>query len=428
MTGGGGSDVADLRFGHAPIPESRPGYDPQGDAQALIVPGWESPAPLPVPGRQYTGSYAAGERYVVRIPRAWNGSLAVAGTAGWRCEYSNDAIWSDYLLARGYAFASSNKALPYNVLGESLAESPTPRLAYRFPFPVAGVPEEFVVRCGMLYPRTASVGEWNDDLVALVRFAQELVREECGREPERTLLAGLSNGGAQVRSLLERHGELADGGVEWSGVYWSAEFNILHYLPAFLRSMRGYVESGYRDRERAAAIEGAGFPPDRRQDDELHASLWDDYYRRPPFYCDLTTFAYALALDPGANAEALERPEGRERYVPSAQSAAAIAPFAQSGALERPLVSIAGSADMFITPENNAVRYARAVASAGRGERHRLFLVAGGTHVDSFVSYGYGLVAQAPFAWAAFALLERTIATNARLGGMAAVAVPAEIR
>jgi hypothetical protein len=428
VTPSGGIDVADLRFGYAPIPESIAGYDPQGDAQALTAPGLVSPARRAIPGRQYTGSYAPNERYVARIPAEWNGKLAVAGTAGWRCEFSNDAIWSDYLLARGYAFASSNKALAVNVIGEPLAESPAPQLAYRFPFPVPGVPDDFTVRCGMLSPRTVGVGEWNEDYVALVRFARELVRAEAGRAPFRTLAVGLSNGGAQVRTLLERHGELADGGLEWSGVYWSGECNFLHTLPTFLTEMRAYVESGYTDRASAERIEQAGFPPDRLQNDDRNSSLWDHYYRRPPFYPDLTTFAYALALDPGADPEALAQPAGRARYVPSAQAAAAIAPFAHSGALERPLVSIAGTADMFITPAQHAVRYAAAIAAAGRADRHRLVLVEGGTHVDSLVPNGYGLVPMAPFAWAAFELLERTVEAGANLGGTLAVARPEEIR
>ena len=44
-----------------------------------LFPALASPATEPIPGVQYTGSYAPGQRFVIRVPRRWNGSLIVAG-------------------------------------------------------------------------------------------------------------------------------------------------------------------------------------------------------------------------------------------------------------------------------------------------------------------------------------------------------------
>ncbi len=75
-----GIDFPDLRWGHLPLPPSTPGYDPVGDAQALVAPGTVSPAPNPIPGVQLIGSYAPNQRFVMRVPANWNGRLVVAGT------------------------------------------------------------------------------------------------------------------------------------------------------------------------------------------------------------------------------------------------------------------------------------------------------------------------------------------------------------
>ena len=95
-----GAAVADLRFGFSPTPAPFPGYDPAADAKALILAGTPSPAASPVPGTLATGSYAPSERYVIKVPQAWNGKLIVAGTPAFRSEFANDAIWGDFALAK----------------------------------------------------------------------------------------------------------------------------------------------------------------------------------------------------------------------------------------------------------------------------------------------------------------------------------------
>ncbi len=213
--------VPDLRFGFAPVPPPQPGFDPAGDAKALIAPTWRSPAAAPIPGDQFLGSYAQDERYVIRIPQKWNGSLVVCGTPGTRSEFANDAIWSDFLLARGFAFASSNKAIPYNIIAEPFGTTDAPHSIYPVPFDVDGLEaKKTVYRIGMLWPARVPIERWNEDFAALVAFAQDLLKDRRGMRPNRTYAVGLSNGGAQVRSLLERYPDAVDGGVDWSAPYW----------------------------------------------------------------------------------------------------------------------------------------------------------------------------------------------------------------
>lgn len=46
---------------------------------------------------------------MLRLPARWNGRLVVTGAPGVRRQYANDFIFGDWLLAQGYAFASTDK-------------------------------------------------------------------------------------------------------------------------------------------------------------------------------------------------------------------------------------------------------------------------------------------------------------------------------
>jgi len=443
--------VADLRFGFVTVPAAKPGFDPAGDAKALLAPGTVSPATAPIPGDQWTGVLPGGGRYVLRVPANWNGTLVVAGTPATRSEFANDAIWSDFILARGAAFASSNKRIPYNAIVEPLAGIKQPEFAYPIPFDAGGLETQgMAIRFGMFDPDRTGIAEWNDDFHALAVTMRALLTSEY-RAPKRVYAVGLSNGGAQVRTLLERHPDDVDGGVDWSGVYWSPTTTLLDYLPVFLNAMPAYVASGFTDRRIASELEKFGFPPDVVQNDPAHPSLYADYYSNvAPFYADLTVFAYARLIDrrttslagactpdphdpkrlPGTCAgSGLAKPHARATYQASPEARRAIVAFAHSGAIEKPLISIAGTRDPFIVPHYNALGYQRAVSANRRARLHRLFLVEGGTHVDTFVAFGYGLRAQLPFAWAAYDRLVRTVESNdtAGAGNVRTVTAPEQL-
>jgi len=446
--------VRDLRFGQAPTIPAAPGIDPAGDAYALMAPGTRSPAAHPIPGKLLLYSEAGGRRHLLRIPDRWNGSLVVAGTPGTRSEFANDGIWSDFALARGYAFASSNKGIPYNAVVEPLADAAVHGVAYPIPFDVDGLEsKQMAIRAGVLTPQRIGIASWNDDFGHLIEFARLTLRVERGALPVRTYAVGLSNGGAQVRSALENFPELLDGGVEYAAPRWTPERSLLDLLPPFLSAMPGYIESGFADPVASKAIQDAGFPADVRQSDAGHPSLWCDYYSNvAPFYNDLTLFVYALLIDPEATAtdaltattpnprnprllpgtpsgDGLAQPAARAAYTPSSSARDTIVAFAHTGAIERPLISLAGTRDILVPADFHAVGYAQAVAAAGHEKLHRLYLIREGTHFDSFAAFGYGLQPQLPFAWAAFDQLVRTVehGETRDLGTTQTISAPSEI-
>ncbi len=398
-----GIHVPDLRFGHVPVPEARPGFSPALDALGLVAPGWSDPGRVPIPGTLASGSYAEGERYVIRVPDAWNGKLVIAGTPAFRSEYANDCTWGAYAIAHGYAFASSNKGIASSAVVEPLGGGAVPHDTYTVPFAHPALPPgRFGYRLGALATGHGGIAAWNEDYVRLVMAAKAFCAAYAGAAPARTYAVGLSNGGAQVRTLLERRPDLVDGGVEWAAVYWSPERNFLRDLPTFLRVMPGYRASGALSASDARALVDAGFPPDVRQDDPAHPSLYDEYYANTPaFYADISVFAYARMLDPDAP-DAVSDPALRASYELSARATQAIAGIAHTGKLGKPLIGIAGGNDVFITPAHHFDAYREAVTQAGRGARYAQYLIPGGTHVDAFAAFGYGIVPQLPYAYAAF--------------------------
>ena len=68
-----------------------------------------------VPGVQIDARIASDPtgqaRFLLRLPNDWNGRLVVAGASGTRSEFNGDFAWSDYVVQKGYAYASQNKGV-----------------------------------------------------------------------------------------------------------------------------------------------------------------------------------------------------------------------------------------------------------------------------------------------------------------------------
>src|SRR5439155_26133648 len=91
-------------------------FTPQTD-RATIAPSAAKRTPVTkvVPGLQLDGRIASDPtgqaRFLLRLPKDWNGRLVVAGASGTRSEFNGDFAWSDYVVQKGYAYASQNKGV-----------------------------------------------------------------------------------------------------------------------------------------------------------------------------------------------------------------------------------------------------------------------------------------------------------------------------
>jgi hypothetical protein len=85
--------------------------------RGVIAPsaGKRAPVTKAVPGLQLSARIASDPtgqaRFLLRLPKDWNGRLVVAGASGTRSEYNGDYSWSDFVLQQGYAYASQNKGV-----------------------------------------------------------------------------------------------------------------------------------------------------------------------------------------------------------------------------------------------------------------------------------------------------------------------------
>ena len=94
-------------------------YTDQPDWLSLHAPGTTNPSG--VPGLQVDGwfpdtssfntthGWAHDSQFVLRVPDDWNGGLVVTGAPGTRKQYASDFIISDFVVAQGFAYASTDK-------------------------------------------------------------------------------------------------------------------------------------------------------------------------------------------------------------------------------------------------------------------------------------------------------------------------------
>lgn len=320
------------------------------------------------PGNTYGNrKFPNDSQFVMRLPNPdlWNGKLVITGPSGVRGQYANDFMISDFVLAKGYAYASTDK-------GNS---------GIRF-------------YCGGRMPGDA-VAEWHQRVKQLAIAAKGAAAKYYEKSPGYTYVTGISNGGYLTRYALEKTPELYDGGVDWEGVLWRPEGpNLFTYLPSALKHY-----PHYRDNESQAAHDAmieAGFA-------EGSEFLWEFHYN---FYWGVTQRIYREEFDPSyPGAEADYDYPSKPQEVKDA-----VARVSLSGDIGKPLITLHGTLDALLPITTNSDEYAKLVDKAGKSNLHRYYTIEGGNHIDwLYDSFPDKLRPILPCYRAAFELLERWI-------------------
>ena len=370
------------------------GHSDASDWAGLNAPGTSNPSG--VPGIQVDGYFPDDStsnthhgwnhdsQFVIRLPDHWNGRLVVSGAPGTRTQYAGDFLFSDWLLARGYAYAMTDKG---NSGASFYTDGDRPG---------------------------AAIAEWNSRVTQLTRATKRVVAQRYGRAPRRTYLFGISNGGYLVRWQLENRARLYDGGVDWEGTLFSPRFpNLLTYLPVALRNYPAYQATGdaaaHRRMIRAGFARGSEF-------------TWSFHYS---YYWDLTQRVYREELDPGYDGSTqagipfcqsgTPDCDADYRYAHRPVAHRALSRVAVTGDIKRPLITLHGTLDALLPIATDSDVYRRRVVHHGHGAMHRYYRIAGGTHVDGLTAaYGDRVRPILPCARAAFSRMVQWVEADRR--------------
>jgi hypothetical protein len=319
-------------------------------------------------------------QFVIRLPDNWNGKLVITGAPGVRRQYALDYLISDWVLARGYAFASTDK-------GNSGTNF----------FRDGAAPGD-------------AIAEWHKRVTELTLAARAVVQQRYGRSPAFTYMTGISNGGYLTRHALENRPDLYDGGVDWEGVLWRPEGpNLFTNLPTALKHYPRWRATGNpADYE---AMIAAGFA----RGSEF---IWEHHYG---VYWDLTQRTYREEMDPtydttleaGVPFCASGTPYCDADYDYAARKfivADAVNKIALTGRIGKPMITLHGDLDALLPIGPNSDTYVDLIRKAGRTNSHRYYVVQGGNHVDQlYDAFPDKLRPIAPCYRAAFEALEQWV-------------------
>ncbi|WP_419992678.1 tannase/feruloyl esterase family alpha/beta hydrolase [Streptomyces boninensis] len=345
------------------------GHTDPADWAGLVAPGTATPSG--VPGVQVDGyfpdtsttntnhGWQHDAQFVLRLPHDWNGGLVVAGPPGTREQYANDPIISDQVLAKGYAYAATDKGS------------------------TGAAPAADGERPG------AQIAEWHQRLTQLTRAARTALTGHYGHAPARTYAAGLSAGGYLVRWQLEHHPKLYTGGVDWNALVFTPDTSLLTTLPPAVRAYPAYARG---DSAAHTELLAAGYPAGSEP-----AWAFSFQNQWTPLLHQVRT-----ELDPAYTGEdsaydLATRPRSVHR---------AVARISLTGRLTRPLISVQGSLDALTPPSRYAAAYRELVGKAGRTRLHRAVAVPGGAHTDGLTPLSPAFRPMLPAFTAAFTELE----------------------
>jgi hypothetical protein len=328
----------------------------------------------------------------------------VAGASGTRSEFNGDFAWSDYVVQRGYAYASQNKGtLNLSII---TLTSPTPPVGVPFaPLacrlnPVSTIWVHFFDNDpGQVFTR------WSEFMIRAGEIARDGVKAAYGPPPRYTYAVGTSNGGYQVRRAIEEAPHVFDGGVDWEGTFVDPHApNILTDLPPAVLNFNDYAASSFNPASTAAKnIMAAGYPPDIPSDIGAPTTLWSNNWAQ---FWEVTLCQWQKRLDPtydtyGPNP--LTTPAtGTYNYINRlsvSNVGAEVAAFQNTGRITRPLITVQGTMDSLLPIDHHGRAYARKVAASGKkhgdddddGDRdldkapaYRLYEVQNGNHIETY--------------------------------------------
>ena len=316
-------------------------------------------------------------QFVIRLPDRWNGGLVITGAPGVRTQYANDFIVSDWVLAQGYAFASTDKG---NNGVKFYEDGRRPGDA---------------------------IAEWNHRVTQLTLATKAVAKQRYGHLPTRTFMFGISNGGYLTRWQLENRPWLYDGGIDWEGTLFTPRTNVLNYLPTALRSYPAYAANG--DAGAHEAMIRAGFAPGSE-------FLWQFDYGT---YWDLTQRIYREELDPGYDGDLLAGVPFCEVGIPGCDAdydlstrpgtvQRAFRHISLTGRIGKPMLTLHGTLDALLPIGTDSDIYDAMIDRAHRGNLHRYYRIQDGNHVDGrYSAFPTQLRPMLPCARTAFTALEQ---------------------
>jgi len=376
-----------------------------------------------VPGVQIEARIASDPtgqaRFLLRLPDDWNGRLVVAGASGTRSEFNGDFVWSDYVVQKGYAYASQNKGT-LNFQFTTAADPLGCRLNPSSPLYV----NFYDLAPGQEFTR------WAEYMVKAGELAQEGVKSAYGKPAKYTYAVGTSNGGYQVRRAIELAPKVFDGGVDWEGTDVSEEApNILTDLPPAVLNWPDYSVSFDPNGTAAKNIMAAGYPPDivlpAAPAGFSSRSMWGNYSNS---YWELTECQWQKRLDPAYNTYVSGM--GTYNYTQRrsfSDVGANMGDFATTGDVKQPLITVAGTMDALLPIDHHARAYARKVEAAREDANHgqakkdekerpyRLYEVQNGNHIETYQDGFPQLELIMPHAQKAFDLLVGNVENKAAL-------------
>jgi pimeloyl-ACP methyl ester carboxylesterase len=344
-------------------------------------------SPKEVKGKEIRGAFGDA-RFVIRVPRDWNGKLVVSAPGGNASEMSNDLLFSDYVLEKGYAYASTDKG----TFGGDNA----------------------------LVSKDDSLAEWHMRFRQLTKAAQSYLSEHYKskliapqaegagklvslKHPIPTYAVGYSNGGYVVRYALEHDNEknpLFDGGVDMAGVLWRA--NEPNLITSYTQIVQHAGDALYgKGKKKEKAIEGmyeAGLPRGtenywfysdqhkwfntlNRYRDELDPTAkktipWQQYTNYDQFGLRNRSNDYIFN---GYHFD--KRPDYVKRTVREIEN---------TGEIKAPLITVFGTWDAVLFPDVHAYPYEKLVKNNGSGD-YRLYMIEKGAHSDALVRSEYDI-------------------------------------